>query len=362
MRILLIHNYYRWWGGEDNYFESLKKLLGKKGHKVFIYTKDNKNIKSILDTIKTVFGMFWNQQTEKEIEKIIKIYKPQIAQIQNIYPLISPTVYRVLKRNKIPIIQRISNPRLIYIKDSLNYYKNSKIASLFFTASIFYHKLIGSYNKIDYLLFPTDNTKNILNIKEKKTIVIPTFSLEPRNISKIKKSGYFVFVGRLSEEKGIIPLLEIFKQLPIIKIIIIGDGDLKNKLVSKYKEKNIIFKGNQKKKIILNYLSNAMATIIPSEKYDVLPNVLIESYSVGTPVIGPEHGSFLNLIKSNKTGLFYKFQNYNDLKKKIIFVYSNKQKMKSMGILAKEEYLQKYSSSKIYTKLINSYSKVIKNT
>ncbi len=44
MKILLIHNYYQYYGGEETYFHSVAKLLKQKGHEVKTYTKDSKNI------------------------------------------------------------------------------------------------------------------------------------------------------------------------------------------------------------------------------------------------------------------------------------------------------------------------------
>ena len=77
MKILLIHNYYRYWGGEDSYFESLKKLLKEKGHKITTYVEDSKNIKTIFDKIKVGIGMFWNRTVEKDLIKVIKKTKPE---------------------------------------------------------------------------------------------------------------------------------------------------------------------------------------------------------------------------------------------------------------------------------------------
>ena len=39
MKIFLIHNFYQYWGGEDTYVTSLKKLLEEKGNKVYLYSR-----------------------------------------------------------------------------------------------------------------------------------------------------------------------------------------------------------------------------------------------------------------------------------------------------------------------------------
>ena len=46
MRILLIHNYYQYYGGEDTYYDSLAKLLKNKKNEVYEYTKSSKKLKN----------------------------------------------------------------------------------------------------------------------------------------------------------------------------------------------------------------------------------------------------------------------------------------------------------------------------
>lgn len=360
MKILLIHNYYRYWGGEDNYFESLKELLKNKGHIVMTYTKKSNEISTLADKIKVVLNMFYNRIVERELKKIIEKYRPDIAQIQNIFPMITPSVYRVLNAYRVPIIQRISNYRLI----NQSGYHNSLIASLILRLSLFWHRINSNFDKINVYLFPTellrDNYIRQLKLPKSKTAVIPTFSTEIFSNSEPKRQNYFLYVGRLSEEKGILPLLKLFTELSEIKLIVIGTGPLKKQIEEYKKYRNISFKGYLTKEKLYFFYKTAIATVVPSIVDDIMPNVVLESFYNKTPVIAPSRGIFNKLIRNRFNGLLYKPDDYEDLKNLIKFAINNKARMLKMGHNAKETYNKKYSKKIIYSKLVNLYKTLIK--
>ena len=343
MKVLLIHNFYQYWGGEDSYITSLKKLLEEKGNKVYLYSKDSKNIKTFWDKVKAAIGLFYSPWVEKELVKIIEEFKPDIAHFHNVYPLIGATAYRVVKKFHIPIIQHIHNYRFMCPKGLLfrngkicelclhkkfpfwaiffSCYHRSRIASLFFSLAFFYHKMIKTFDLIDKFIFPSEFTRDYylknLKIPKEKTFFLPYFvDIKPKK-NKVKEKDYFLFVGRLSEEKGIIQLLEVFKTLPKIKLVVIGDGPLKSKVEEYRKYKNIIVKGHLPREEIYSYIQKAKAVIISSIWYEVLPNVYLESILQNTLVFMPDNENFIKMGKNNNLVIKYKFGNFKDLRRKI---------------------------------------------
>lgn len=390
MKILMLHNFYRYRGGEDLYFLSLNKLLKKRGHKIIPFTKDsrdlNKNISML--KIKTTYQMYKNYEIEKDLTSVIKKSKPDIAHFHNIFPLIGPSAYTVCKNFNIPIIQRISNFRFVCPKGTLfrenticelcvkkNFswpsilyrcYQNSYAASFAFSTSQLYHRWKQTFNFIDMYIFQAEFIRNYcvenLNIPIKKTVVIPHFVPEFK-IEKLPKeeNNYYLFVGRLSEEKGIIPLLNVFTSLPNKKLIVIGDGPLKSEVNTYKKYKNIIIKNFLDRKRIFSYMTNAIFTIIPSMWYETGPLVLMESLYCGTPVIVPKFGVFETSVINGKTGVFFEKNNFLDLKEKILSIRSNETAVKTMRKFARKEFEDKYTSNRHYDLLIKLYKNVLKN-
>jgi len=328
VRVLLIHNYYQYRGGEETYVESLKKLLEENHHEVYFYSKHSNDIKTPWDKIKIAIGLFWNNQIDRELTKIIHDFKPDVAHLNNIYPLIGPSAITTLHNNKIPIIQTIHNYRFMCPKGILfrkgkmcelcihlklpfwsivfGCYHQSRIASLFFSLAYFFHRsLLHTFDKINMFIFPSQFTKKYyqkhLGIPESKTAYLPYFVDIKPPARPVKKGDYYLFVGRLSEEKGIIELLEIFKNLPEKKLKVIGTGPLQKQVEVYKKYKNIEILGFMKRSNIQPILQRARALIVPSLWYETGPINAIEALVSNTPVIGSGIGSTQELSTTLNT-------------------------------------------------------------
>jgi len=131
-----------------------------------------------------------------------------------------------------------------------------------------------------------------------------------------KFSGRLVYVGRLSEEKGLDFLIQFLSEQPQLSLSIIGDGPIRHKLQSKATE-NITFHGYVENHKIGTMLSNSDVFILPSvsEPWGL---VVEEALYFGLPVICSDHvGSSIDLVKGLNTGCIFELNNFSSLKKAI---------------------------------------------
>lgn len=386
MRILLIHNYYRYRGGEDRYFDSLAELLITKGHTIKKYSEDSSQITdSIIPKAKIGVSLQSNYLSEN-FKKTVSDFKPDIAHFNNIYPLIGHSSYTYCKTMKIPIVQTIHNYRFmcpkgilfreekiceLCVKKNFPYYaikyacyNKSRLGSLAISAAIQNQRKIG-LKEIDKFIFPSNFAKKYyqetINITEEKSVVINYFAKLPKTITKTKLpfKKYFLFVGRISEEKGILNLAYIISKLPHINLVIIGNGPLYKKLMPYSKYQNIKILGFLSNDEIYNYRKNAICTIIPSKWFETGPIVLIESYMSKTPVIGPDLGSFKEQIIEGKTGYTYKASEIDSLQNTINKVWNNTKNREKMREYAWNKYLSQYHENIHYTKLLKIYERLL---
>ena len=215
---------------------------------------------------------------------VIEIRKNKIDVLISTFPNIS-TIILLLKKIKIhncKIIIRQPN----MIENSLS--KSFKLIILKF----FYKKLL---HITDALIVTSEGMKkeSLYNhIKEEKIYLLRN----PVNISSIRRNRIptrnnfkginLVFVGRLVFQKGLDRILFTIKKINNIKLTIIGEGSEKKKLQSIIK--NI---GIEKKVEFLGYIEKPFDRIAGSDyfilpsRWEGLPNCVLESLSLGTPVI-----------------------------------------------------------------------------
>ncbi|MDM8208959.1 glycosyltransferase family 4 protein, partial [Bacteroides gallinaceum] len=200
--------------------------------------------------------------------------------------------------------------------------------------------------------------RNILNI------VMHNFSLSIEDeVKGVGKEKYFLFLGRLSKEKGIETLVKAFEKCPNSKLIVAGTGPLENKLL-KYKSinniENIDFVGYKSGDELERLKKYAYFIIVPSECYENNPMAIIEGYSKGVPSIGANIGGIPEIILQNKTGFVFEMGSADNLA--IVINKANnlsEKEYQEMRINSIEYALEDMSSKSYYRKLIPFYNRVI---
>lgn len=381
MKILLIHNYYQYRGGTDDYVDGLYSLLKNNNQEVYLYNEKSSRVNSLKQ--KVIIGVNLILSNNSKIDDIINHFKPDLCHINNIFPIINFSIIKKCLERKIPIVQTIHDYKYIYPGGIIG--ERELKSDLFIKHALIYSILNKSYNasyfsslslclaliankkriqNIDAFIFPNKTSEQILrkklNIKKKNSYFLPHFIKRRIYYNNTQKNKYFIYIGRISEEKGINELIRVFTTLQNLKLIVIGEGPLLSKL-ELLKRPNIIFLGyvtsNEKYKL----LSEAFFCIIPSKIEEQGPLVMIESFMCGTPVIVPNLLSFKEKVKKG-LGLFYKYNDELHLKKTIL--KAAKQKWifnKKMRKAAREAYSKIYDETTYYKSLLRIYEQAITN-
>ena len=218
----------------------------------------------------------------------------------------------------------------------------------------------ASINEIDLMLSPSEYLRRRLaqeiNIK---SLTIPNFVPIPsENISSTEDSPYFLFVGMLEVHKGIIELLELFKELRTEitnKLVIVGNGSLKNYVMDFIKKNSlsnlVSYRGFVTCEELYSLYKGASALILPSIWPENAPLVTLEALSVGTPVISSNNGGLPEIVgKVDKQMIFN-----SRMELKNLLLNFTKNKISSSRI---KEVYEKHFSPQAY---IDAYMKCIQS-
>src|SRR5690606_13705594 len=116
------------------------------------------------------------------------------------------------------------------------------------------------------------------------------------------RGQHFLFVGRLTQEKGVKLLLEAFADTAY-PLRIAGDGPLKEQVMETTRTSpNITYLGNLERPAINQQLAECSALLFPSIWYEGLPMTLIEAFAAGTPVIASDLGAMKSLVHEGQNG------------------------------------------------------------
>lgn len=163
-------------------------------------------------------------------------------------------------------------------------------------------------NLVDYYGLPEKQVTLIPNS-------VPRFDGEVEDIADIAdcpdgllKIG---FVGRLSEQKGAAFLIDAMALLAdravAARCFIVGDGELGDELQERARRSaaagNVVFMGPRDDS--QNFLSQVDVCAMPS-LWEGLPLVLLESFSVGAPVVGSAVDGLLDVVHNGENGLLVK--------------------------------------------------------
>lgn len=220
------------------------------------------------------------------------------------------------------------------------------------------NKIVRLNERIKYVISISDFSEGILkptlnkNIKIKK-IYNPIETENKAEMLDLKQNEYYLYVGRISKEKGVELFCQAITELNY-KGISVGDGDEKEKLERQYT--NIEFTGWKDKKEVKSYMERARALIFPSKWYEGAPLTPLEAMSIGLPCVVSSKCAASEFIQNGKNG--FVFEDIEDLKNKIRYLNENKE-LEVMGENAYKSYWDKPFNEEMYIKnIIKFYNEI----
>lgn len=385
MRVLLVHNFYQQHGGEDAIVRAEQDSLRSRGVEVRLYSRHNDELQEYGLRDKLLFPLhaLTSPRTERDLPAVLREFQPHVAWLHNLYPLISPAVYRTLDEAGIPMVQTLHNYRpfcangLLMTKGAVcdrclggrpwngvvhKCFRDSYALSLVYAVAT--HKAQSLLDRVQLFLCPSEFVRRKFleaGLPEAKLRVRPN-SIDTSDVAPSDRPGqYALSLGRLSPEKGIATLLAAFRDTPEIPLIVAGTGPAETSLreyAAAHRMDHVKFVGFQSGDAKWALLDNAEFLIVSSECLEAFPTTILEAFAKARPVLGSRAGGTPQIVEEGRTGLLFEPGSSNELAAQARFLHANPFIRSRMGNAARRAVERHYDANVSVRQLIDIFREI----
>lgn len=292
-----------------------------------------------IDTLVRAGRVVYSMDARRQMQRLIKDFKPTVAHAHCIYHHLSPSVLSALKAQGIPVVMtahdlKLACPAYKMLNDNgicekcrggnlLHLAKNRCVrgslgASMLVMLESAVHKSLGMYKKnLDRVVVPSHFFHDKLvewGWPREQIAYIPNFvdvdHLQPR--TSVGKS--VLYFGRLAPEKGVDTLMHAAAAAGVpLEIAGTGPSEDELKALAESIDGDIRFLGRLEKAEVEQAVTDCRVVVLPSRWYENAPMSILESYALGTAVVGARIGGIPELVQENQTGFLFDVDNVEEL-------------------------------------------------
>jgi len=347
--LLSINNYYYPRGGADSLFLEENRLFQQYGWNVVPFAmQSNKNLSSpwskyFVDEIE--FGeryslpaklirvpkVIYSFEARRKLARLIDETRPDVCHVHNVYHHISPSVLSLLKQRGIPVVLTLHDLKIACPAHSMLAHdgvcercrggrlhnvvlhrciKDSVTLSTIVMLEAYLHRLLRTYsNCVGRFAVPSRFYIDKLGDWGWPRSIfthVPNFVDPDRYRPQYEAGKYFMYVGRLSREKGLTTLIHA-AALARCRVLLAGTGPQLAELraLTAKLGADVTFLGFLTGEPLHEAVRSARAVVLPSVCYENAPMTVLEAYALGKPVVGARIGGIPELISEQETGVSF---------------------------------------------------------
>jgi glycosyltransferase involved in cell wall biosynthesis len=343
--LLSVNNYYYVRGGAESLFFAHNRMFEALGWQVVPFAmRHSKNLESewaeyfvdeiefgesysIAGKITRAAKVIYSFEARRNLGKLLDRARPDVCHIHNIYHHISPSILGLLHDRGVPVVMTLHDLKLACPAYSMlaadgicerckhgrlynvvlhRCIKGSTALSGVVLVESLLHRLLGSHERVRLFVAPSRFYIEKLvewGFDETRFRHIPNFVAPEHYSPDFSAGNTFVYVGRLSPEKGLKTLVSA-AALSGCSVRIVGTGPQLEelRLLVDRLSADVTFAGYLSGAALHDEVRAARAVVLPSECYENAPMSVLEAYALGKPVIGARIGGIPEQIREGRTG------------------------------------------------------------
>jgi glycosyltransferase involved in cell wall biosynthesis len=323
VRILIAHSRYASGdaSGENRVVDDECTLLEQAGHEVAALTPVSTPTSS-RDLLALGASAVWSRSAARQLAELQADFRPDVVHFHNLFPQLSPLALRTAALGGAAVVVTLHNYRLLCPPATFllhgapcerclgkvpwravvhGCYRGSRLGSAALAGSLTLHRGLGTFDLVDRYFAVSEfvRSKHVAAGFDPDAIVVkPNFV--PPAPRRQGAGRYFLFLGRLSSEKGVAELLGHWRRIEA-PLLIVGDGAELPRL-RELAPPGVEFRGQIPGAQVGAVIADARAVVVPSRAYEGAPRVVIEAYAAGVPVLGVRAGALPELVEEGVTG------------------------------------------------------------
>ena len=386
MRVLQAHNRHGSLGGADEVLDLERQLLEQAGHSVeqlFTAPAESGGVRDGLDAV-------WNQRAVKQVEEMVRAFRPDVLHVHTPFPLMSPAVFRAGRSAGVATVATAHSFRYTCIAGTLRRdgricedcggrrvkwpavvhrcYHDSLPASISLASSLTLHHAGGTFSaQVDRFLAMTEFAKDILvrdGVPAENVVVKPNCVPDPGAAPAVPdRPRHVLFVGRLVEEKGISTLLQGWARANAggYTLRVCGDGPLRH-LVEQAAaaDPSVVFTGWLSHDQLAAESRAARLVVVPSEWYEAGPPlVLLDALAHGTAVLASDLSNISATVVAADAGRVFRTGDADSLASTLSSMLADPEALDAWGRRGRRLYDADHTPERVLETLLDTYGQTM---
>lgn len=404
MKILLCNKFYRPVGGPEWVVHDMARRFEEAGHTVIMFSMAHPenwpspysdyfmpNVEyadgaryGVMRRIEEAGRIIYSMDARRRIERLIGDTRPDVAHLHNIYHQLSPSIVHSLKKHRIPTVMSLHDYKLIcpsmrmmvgheicercmggrfYNAVKYRCVKDSLIYSLLCCVEGYAQRLLKTYDAIDLFISPSHflRDKMIQFGIPGERIIVQHVAVELAQFRLVAAGSYVLYMGRLSEAKGVLTLAKAAARLPDVKFAFAGEGEGMPELEAVIQSEglaNIDLVGFKAGEELRSLIEGSLVVVVPSQWYENCPRTVLEAFACAKPVVGSRIGGIPELISEGEDGYLFEPGDDAELAEKISLLLQDDERRVQMGQAGRRKMEREFSPDAYYEGTLEIYRQV----
>lgn len=379
-KILIAHNEYGKFSGEEAVVDKMAAMLSSNGWDVAQLRMSTAEAhENLTGKINGFISGIYCPSGVRAMREALEREKPDVVNVHNLYPFISPAALRECKKAGVPVVMTIHNFRLIcptglFMRDGkpceLCLEKGNEWGCVRYNCEHSISKSIGYAARnavarisrhymdcVDIFACITDFQRQKLiaaGFPAEKIVVIPN-SVDIKPESDVSLGDYVGYCGRVSYEKGGDVFVELARRNPDIQFKLAGE--VRDKSLVGEIPANLEMLGYMAGNDLEDFYRNSRFMVMPSRWYEGFPMAILEAADYRKPVIGPDHGGFTEIIGKDEDaiGVLAHPNDIDSFENAIVSLWNDPERTLQLGNAAHAKLLSTYSADVISKKWLQLF-------